>query len=139
MARIVPVIAFLVISYAFVPQVFQGKVLNQGDTSAWKAMAKEANDYNQTHKDEARWTNSMFGGMPTVTINKITTGNYTRSAYKQCSAERAGTGFVPFSGAVGRVSAISGHGHESVACCHRGGKHDLLCIQCPDYCCGAYN
>jgi hypothetical protein len=78
MARIIPVIAFLVISYAFVPQVFQGKVMNQGDTSAWKAMAKEANDYNQTHKDEARWTNSMFGGMPTVTINKITTGNYTR-------------------------------------------------------------
>ena len=28
--------------------------------------------YNQTHKDEARWTNSMFGGMPTVTINKVT-------------------------------------------------------------------
>ncbi|NLA16246.1 MAG: YfhO family protein [Bacteroidales bacterium] len=39
-------------------------------------MAKEASDYNKTHEDEALWTNSMFGGMPTVTINKITTGNH---------------------------------------------------------------
>ncbi len=30
-------------------------------------------------KTEARWTNSMFGGMPTVTINKVTKGNYIRN------------------------------------------------------------
>ncbi|HHV03916.1 MAG: YfhO family protein [Bacteroidales bacterium] len=74
----VAVLSFLVISYGFVPQVFQGKVLNQGDITAWQAMAKEAGDYNKTHDDEALWTNSMFSGMPTVTINKITRGNYTQ-------------------------------------------------------------
>ncbi|MDD3104866.1 MAG: YfhO family protein [Bacteroidales bacterium] len=75
----VAVLFFLILSYGFVPQVFQGKTLNQGDITAWQAMSKEANDYNQTHKDEARWTNSMFGGMPTVTINKVTKGNYIRN------------------------------------------------------------
>ncbi|MFY9116938.1 MAG: YfhO family protein [Bacteroidales bacterium] len=70
------VLFFLILSYGFLPQLFQGKVLNQGDTTAWRAMSKEASDYNKTHKDEALWTNSMFGGMPTVTINKITTGNH---------------------------------------------------------------
>ncbi|HPW78047.1 MAG: Bacterial membrane protein YfhO [Bacteroidetes bacterium ADurb.Bin037] len=74
----VAVLFFLVLSYGFVPQIFQGKVLNQGDITAWQAMAKEAGDYNKTHDDEALWTNSMFSGMPTVTINKITRGNYTR-------------------------------------------------------------
>lgn len=74
----VAAVLFLIVSYGFVPQVFQGKILNQGDITAWQAMAKEAKDYNQTHEDEARWTNSMFSGMPTVTINKVTRGNYTR-------------------------------------------------------------
>ena len=76
LAPVAAVLFFLVLSYGFVPQVFQGKVLNQGDITAWRAMAKEASDYNKTHKDEALWSNSMFGGMPTVTINKITTGNH---------------------------------------------------------------
>ncbi len=75
----VAVVFFLILSYGFVPQVFHGKILNQGDITAWQAMSKEAKDYNETHKDEARWTNSMFGGMPTVTINKVTKGNYIRA------------------------------------------------------------
>ena len=74
----VAVVLFLLLAYGFVPQIFQGKVLNQGDITAWEAMAKEAKDYNQTHDDEALWTNSMFSGMPTLTINKVTRGNYTR-------------------------------------------------------------
>lgn len=76
LAAVAAVLFFVILSYGFLPQLFQGKVLNQGDTTAWRAMSKEASDYNKTHKDEALWTNSMFGGMPTVTINKITTGNH---------------------------------------------------------------
>lgn len=74
----VAAVLFMAIAYGFVPQVFQGKILNQGDITAWQAMAREAKEYNQTHEDEARWTNAMFSGMPTVTINKVTRGNYTR-------------------------------------------------------------
>ena len=56
----VAAVFFLVLSYGFVPQIFQGKVLNQGDISAWQAMAKEAKDYNQTHEDEALWTCLLY-------------------------------------------------------------------------------
>jgi len=90
----VAAVFFLVLSYGFVPQIFQGKVLNQGDISAWQAMAKEAKDYNQTHEDEALWTNSMFSGMPTITINKVTRGNYTRLISRVLEAGKAPASYL---------------------------------------------
>ena len=36
------VVFFVVLSYAFVPQVLNGKIVNQGDISSWKGMANEA-------------------------------------------------------------------------------------------------
>ena len=35
------VVFFVVLSYAFVPQVLSGKIVNQGDISSWKGMANE--------------------------------------------------------------------------------------------------
>lgn len=72
---------FLVLSYAFVPQVFQGKVINQSDISSWEGMSKEARDYNQTHDDPTLWTNAMFSGMPTVAITMPAEGDYTDFLY----------------------------------------------------------
>lgn len=92
----VAVVLFLLLAYGFVPQIFQGKVLNQGDITAWEAMAKEAKDYNQTHDDEALWTNSMFSGMPTLTINKVTRGNYTRIISRVLEAGAAPASYLFF-------------------------------------------
>jgi len=59
----------------FIPQ-FQGKVVPQGDIVQYTGMAKEANDYREKTGDEALWTNSMFGGMPTYQISARNKNNY---------------------------------------------------------------
>ena len=60
---------FVIIAYGFVPQVLNGKIVNQHDISGWKGMAKEALAHNKANpEDPTAWTNSMFGGMPTTAI-----------------------------------------------------------------------
>ena len=76
------VILFLIISYAFVPQVLSGKIVNQSDISGWHGMAHEALEYNHAHPDDkTAWTNSMFGGMPTVTLYDDFDGDWTDPIY----------------------------------------------------------
>ena len=59
------VLLFAVLAYGFVPQVLEGKIVNQSDISSWKGMANEAITYNKANPDDpTAWTNSMFGGMP---------------------------------------------------------------------------
>jgi len=74
---------FTVLAYGFVPQVFSGKVLNQSDTSSWKGMTHEISEHNAVHPDDkTAWTNSMFGGMPTVTMYDDFGGDWTKPIYK---------------------------------------------------------
>ena len=60
--------------FYFFPQ-FEGKVVNQGDIIQYKAMSKEAFDYQEKTGEVALWTNSMFGGMPTYQISAPNAGN----------------------------------------------------------------
>ena len=77
------VLLFAALAYAFVPQVLQGKIVNQHDISGWKGMAQEANAYNKAHpEDPTAWTNSMFGGMPTTAIIDNFEGDWTKPLYK---------------------------------------------------------
>ncbi len=77
------VVFFLVISYAFVPQVLSGKIVNQGDISSWRGMANEAVTYNAAHpEDKTLWTDSMFGGMPTTATIDDYDGDWTKPLYK---------------------------------------------------------
>ena len=46
------VLGFLVLSYAFVPQVLTGKIVNQSDISGWKGMSQEARSWNVAHPDD---------------------------------------------------------------------------------------
>ena len=63
------VLLFLALAYGFVPQVFSGKVLNQSDISSWKGITNEISTHNAAHPDDRTlWTNSIFGGMPTVSM-----------------------------------------------------------------------
>jgi len=76
------VLGLLVLSYAIVPQVLGGKIVNQSDISGWRGMAQELNTWNAEHPDDpARWTGSMFSGMPTVTIQAPTKGDWTQKIY----------------------------------------------------------
>ena len=77
------VLGFLVLAYAFVPQVLGGKVINQSDISGWRGMVQEMNQWNNAHPDDkTAWTESMFGGMPTAAIEPSTEGDWTWPLYK---------------------------------------------------------
>ncbi len=77
------VVFFLVLSYAFVPQVLGGKIVNQADISHWTGMTHEIVEHNAAHPDDPTyWTNSMFGGMPSVTMYDKFEGDWTNPVYK---------------------------------------------------------
>ena len=76
------VVLFLVLSYGFVPQVLNGKIVNQGDISGYVGMSQEMNTWNKEHPDNPTyWTDSMFGGMPTTAISTRNGGDYTQWIY----------------------------------------------------------
>ena len=73
---------FLALSYGFVPQVLQGKIVNQSDISGYVGMSHEMNEWNKAHPDNPTyWTDSMFGGMPTTAISTQNGGEYTQWIY----------------------------------------------------------
>ena len=76
------VLFFLVLSYAFVPQVLDGKIVNQSDISGYVGMSHEMSQWNAAHPDDPTyWTDSMFGGMPTTAISTENGGDATQGIY----------------------------------------------------------
>ena len=76
------VLFFLVAAYGFVPQVLEGKMVNQSDISGYVGMSHEMNEWNKAHPDDpTSWTDSMFGGMPTTTISAPRKGDWTQAIY----------------------------------------------------------
>lgn len=63
------IILFAAITYVYLSPVFKGKVIVQSDIVSNAGMAKETNDFRDQYHEEALWTNSMFGGMPTYQIS----------------------------------------------------------------------
>ena len=77
------VLLFAGLAYSFVPQVLEGKIVNQSDISAWKGMANEAITHNKANPDDpTAWTNSMFGGMPTTAFIDDFDGDWTKKIYE---------------------------------------------------------
>ena len=73
---------FIGLAYGFTPEVFEGKIVNQGDISQWKGMANEAMTHNEAHpEDPTAWSNAMFGGMPTTATIDSFEGDWTDSIY----------------------------------------------------------
>ena len=73
---------FIGLAYGFTPEVFEGKIVNQGDISQWKGMANEAMTYNEAHpEDPTAWSNAMFGGMPTTATIDSFEGDWTDNIY----------------------------------------------------------
>ena len=59
---------FVLLAYGYMPGLLQGRGLNQSDDTAWKAIYQESKEYKESTGEDALWTNSIFGGMPTTTI-----------------------------------------------------------------------
>ena len=63
---ILVVILFAVISFAyFFPADIEGKILYRPDSSAGVGAGQEAKEYYERTGERTRWTNGLFGGMPT--------------------------------------------------------------------------
>jgi len=76
------VVLFLVLSYGFMPQVLDGKIVNQSDISGYVGMSQEMHQWNKAHpEDPAYWSDSMFGGMPTTAISAPRKGDLTQYVY----------------------------------------------------------
>ena len=60
------VVLFAVISFAyFFPADIEGRILYRHDSSAGRGAGQEASEYHERTGERTRWTNSLFGGMPT--------------------------------------------------------------------------
>ena len=77
------ILIFAGISYGYMPQLLDGKIVNQSDISGWKGMAHEALEHNKANpEDPTAWTNSMFGGMPTTAMIDDFDGDWTKPLYR---------------------------------------------------------
>ena len=76
------VLLFVVLAYSFVPEILTGKVMVQGDITGFRSMAQESAEWDHEHpEDIARWTGSMFSGMPNVTFRVSQEGDWTQPLY----------------------------------------------------------
>ena len=72
--RIIPdviaIVLFAVISFAyFCPAVTEGRILSQHDSVAGIGAGQEGKEYYERTGERIRWTNSIFGGMPTYQMS----------------------------------------------------------------------
>lgn len=64
--EIVAIVVFAIISFAyFYPAVTEGRILSQHDSVAGIGAGQEGKEYLERTGERTRWTNSIFGGMPT--------------------------------------------------------------------------
>ena len=67
---IVAIVLFAVISFVyFCPAVTEGRILSQHDSVAGIGAGQESKEYMERTGKRTRWTNSIFGGMPTYQMS----------------------------------------------------------------------
>ncbi len=64
----IAVAIFVIVAVIYCKPTLDGKVLQQSDTTQWKAMAQSSFKYKEQHGHFPLWTNSMFCGMPAYQI-----------------------------------------------------------------------
>lgn len=66
---LIAILAFVAISFIyFFPAVIEDRALFQNDSAAGAGLGQEAKEYYERTGERTRWTNSVFGGMPTYQI-----------------------------------------------------------------------
>ncbi|MCI6703004.1 MAG: YfhO family protein [Prevotellaceae bacterium] len=83
---VLAVILFAVLAFAyFFPADMEGRILYQHDVSAGRGAGHEAAEYKARTGEQTRWTNAIFGGMPTYqtspSYNSTSTLNQAINAY----------------------------------------------------------
>ena len=67
---LIAILAFIVISYIyFFPAITEDRILFQHDTVAGAGAGQEAKEYYERTGERTRWTNALFGGMPTYQMS----------------------------------------------------------------------
>lgn len=67
---IIAIVAFVIISLAyFFPAITEGRVLAQHDAVASIGLGQESKEFTEKTGERSRWTNAVFGGMPTYQIS----------------------------------------------------------------------
>ncbi|WP_421921203.1 YfhO family protein [Marinifilum sp.] len=67
--HLVSILVFLIVAFMYFQPALEGKQFKKGDSiHAWGAK-KEIIDFREKTGEDALWTNSMFGGMPSYQIN----------------------------------------------------------------------
>ncbi len=74
----ISIITFIIVLLIYFYPTVQGKVLVQEDITRSMSTSKEARDYRESTGEEALWTNSQFGGMPTFQMNTEYPSNLMR-------------------------------------------------------------
>ena len=77
------IILFIIISFAFMNPVLEGKKMKQNDITIFKGMSKEIVDFREENPgEEPLWTNGMFGGMPAYQISAVYPNNWVKKIDK---------------------------------------------------------
>ncbi|WP_294471295.1 YfhO family protein [uncultured Bacteroides sp.] len=67
---LIAILAFIILSFAyFFPADIEGRILFQHDTVAGVGAGQESKEYMDRTGERTRWTNSLFGGMPTYQMS----------------------------------------------------------------------
>lgn len=67
---ILAIVAFVVISLVyFFPAITEGRILAQHDAAASIGLGQESKEFSERTGERTRWTNAIFGGMPTYQIS----------------------------------------------------------------------
>ncbi len=76
--HLIAVVAFIVVTLAYLHPLLEGKVVYQGDITNYTGMSKEIKDFREKTGEEPLWTNSMFGGMPAYQISVLYPSNLVK-------------------------------------------------------------
>ena len=76
--HVTALVVFVAISCIYFSPIFDGYQVRQGDIDTYMGMSKELRDLDMLNGEEALWTNSQFGGMPTDQISRQHPGNWLR-------------------------------------------------------------
>jgi hypothetical protein len=86
------ILLFIVLAYAYLFPLIEGKEVQMSDIEHWRAMSKEIRDFREETGEDPLWTNAMFSGMPAYMISTLYKGNlfqyihnYVRKAFHPAS------------------------------------------------------
>ena len=67
---LIAILAFIILSFAyFFPADIEGRILFQHDSVAGVGAGQESKEYRDRTGERTRWTNAIFGGMPTYQMS----------------------------------------------------------------------